>query len=188
MSARGGELRVLAAAPLHWASGHEGLLEAQRLLLDRGLDVRCRIAGRGPHEDAVTFARHQLGLGDRASLLGPLGPDGLEEQLRWADVLVHAPVAPCATEPVMAGLVAGVPVVVSDLVETSAGRLGGSAVSVPPHRPRALADALAAFAVSRDGTWAGIGPPSNAVSRSGLHSGIAIRVMSPDLTLPLFAP
>ena len=135
-------LRLLAAGRLSPEKGFDVLIEAMRIAVDHGLDVRLDIVGSGPE-------RRNLGLlaaplGDRVTLI-PALPHA--ELMRRLDD-VHALVAPSRREGL--GMVAleaftrGRPVVAS--------RVGGLAESVtdgvdgylvPPEDPVALAAALA---------------------------------------------
>ncbi|MGE3818368.1 MAG: glycosyltransferase, partial [Isosphaeraceae bacterium] len=47
---------VLSVGRLHWKKGYEYALQAVRMLIDRGVDLRYRIIGEGPAEDCIRFA------------------------------------------------------------------------------------------------------------------------------------
>ncbi len=135
-------LRLLAAGRLSPEKGFDVLIEAMRIAVEHGLDVRLDIVGSGPE-------RRNLGLlaaplGDRVTLIPALPHAELMRRLDG----VHALVAPSRREGL--GMVAleaftrGRPVVAS--------RVGGLAESVtdgvdgylvPPEDPVALAAALA---------------------------------------------
>jgi glycosyltransferase involved in cell wall biosynthesis len=138
-------LHALTVGPLVWQQSLEHLLHAIRLLADDGARCECRIVGRGDQEDAVSFARHQLELGDSVELYPPSGRDGFLDHLEWADVVVNPAVVPTSPSWLLDAHAAGRAVV---LTEGTAGAEGPSLV-VPRRDAAALADALARLA--RDG-------------------------------------
>jgi peptidoglycan/xylan/chitin deacetylase (PgdA/CDA1 family) len=135
-------LHALAIGPLEWQQGFEHLLHAIRLLADEGVRCECRIVGGGDQEDAISFARHQLELGDAVELYPPSGRDGFLEQLAWADVVVNPAVVPTSPSWLLDALAAGRAVV---LTEGTAGA-EEPALVVPRRDAEALAQALASLA------------------------------------------
>jgi glycosyltransferase involved in cell wall biosynthesis len=127
--------------PVEWQQGLEHLLVALRLLAAEGIPCECRIVGDGAHENAVTFARHQLELGDSVELYARCGRAAFLEHLRWADAVVNPSVVP--TEPfwLADAHAAGRPVVTTEL--PAGGE--GPAVVVPRRDPEALAEAVASL-------------------------------------------
>ncbi|UGS35715.1 glycosyltransferase [Capillimicrobium parvum] len=107
-------LRIVSVGRLHWKKGHEHALAAIRTVLDRGIDVRYRIAGDGAHREAILFAIHDLGLEDHVELLGACSTDEVREQLRWADVCLHPAVSEGFCVSVIEAQAMGLPVVCSD--------------------------------------------------------------------------
>lgn len=140
-------LRILGVGRLDWRKGYEDALMAVRRLTDRGIACEYRIIGGGDYLEAVAFARHQLGLADRVELLGPLPRTSVREQLRWADVLLHAAVSEGFCNAVIEAQAMGLPVVCTDaggLPENVADGLTGFVV--PRRDPGALAERLATLA------------------------------------------
>jgi glycosyltransferase involved in cell wall biosynthesis len=129
-------------APLSWTAGYEFALAGVRLLVDRGVACEYRIVGRGAHQDAIAFARHQLGLDACVELVDPAPPTRVRDELRRADVLVDAAVVPSSPATILDAQAAGVPVITTrppeDALET--------ALAVPPRDAQALCDALALLA------------------------------------------
>ena len=124
-------LRILSVAPLSWKSGYDYALHAVRLLIDRGIDCEYRILGEGGYADAVSFARHQLGLEAHALVVSPdqARPGPL---LDWADVLLDAAVTDDASPALDEAADAGLRIV--------------STRDLPRRDSHALADALARLA------------------------------------------
>ncbi len=131
-------LRILGVGPLSWRQGYEHAIAAVRLLRDHGVACLYRIVGAGEHEDAVAFARYQLGVEESVELARPAGRDGLRGQLAWADVLLNAAVVPTSPKTVLDAQASGLPVV------TTEPPLAGvkTALVVPRRDPSALAGAL----------------------------------------------
>lgn len=129
--------------------GFHDLLEACRLLRERGVAFRCEVIGEGPLERAL---RDQIAAGPLTNLLalaGPLPQRRVIERLGRATVFV----LPCVAEAgggmdnlptvVMEAMAAGLPVIstalggVPEMVQE-----GVTGLLVPEHDPVALADAL----------------------------------------------
>jgi glycosyltransferase involved in cell wall biosynthesis len=143
----GGPLRVLNVSRLTPPKGNAVLLEALARLRDRGVAAQVIVAGDGVRREALERLAKELGVGDRVSFLGAIGQDRVIEELARADVFClpsfaeGVPVvlmeAMAMETPVVASAVMGVPELVED---------GTSGLLVPPGRPDAVADALAALA------------------------------------------
>jgi glycosyltransferase involved in cell wall biosynthesis len=136
-----GDLLLLSVANLRPEKGHDVLLEASRILVDRGVPVRVAAVGGGPIEEEVRARHRVLDLGDHVLLLGQR--DDVLRLMAGSDVFVLAsrqeglPVtlmeATSVGMPIVATAVGGVPQVVTD---------GVDGLIVPPGDPVALADAL----------------------------------------------
>jgi glycosyltransferase involved in cell wall biosynthesis len=147
---RDGPLRVVCVGTLHEVKGQRHLVEACRLLVARGIDVRCRIVGEGEDRRALQAQIAAAGLTGTVELLGAATASEVAAQLRAAHVLV-APSVPTARGkregiPVvlMEAMSSGLPVVASDLSgipELVAD--GACGLLTPPGDAAAIADALA---------------------------------------------
>jgi glycosyltransferase involved in cell wall biosynthesis len=121
------------------------LLDAARIIADRGLPIRIAAVGRGPLSGALHERHVHLGLGDHFQFLGQR--DDVLELLAGADAFVLAsrqeglPVALMeATSiglPIVASAIGGVPQVLDDEVD---------ALLVPPGDAHLLADAMGLLA------------------------------------------
>ena len=140
------ELRLLSVGPLSWTQGYDHALAAVRLLRERHLPCHFRIVGAGEYEDAVSFARYQLGVEENVELVKPTGRRGLREQLAWADVLVVAAVVPTSPTVVLDAQAAGLAVVTTEAPPAGA----DGAIVVPRRDASALADALTRIATDMD--------------------------------------
>ena len=141
----GEDILFMTVANFRPEKGYDVLLDAARLIADRGLPVRIAAAGRGPLA-ATLQARHvDLALGDRFQFLGQR--DDVLQLLAGADAFVLAsrqeglPVtlmeATSLGLPIVATMVGGVPQVLERDV---------NALLVPPNDPSALAEAMARLA------------------------------------------
>lgn len=148
-----GPLRIVAVGTLHEVKGQRHLIEACRILTERGVAVTCRFIGDGPDREALQAAIDEYGLGDRVVLAGRMTSDAVAAELAAADVLVAPSV------PTKGGKREGIPVVLMEAMSTGlpvvASRLSGipelvtdgvSGLLVTPGDAVALADALAALA------------------------------------------
>jgi len=148
-SGRGKPL-IAAIGTLTPVKGHRYLLQACRLLADRGIEFRCLVVGDGPERGSLTRLAERLKLGKIVNFTGALSHDRILRMLRSGifRLLVHPSVetpggdhegVPVA---VMEAMASGVPVIVTEtgsiteLVDRESGLL------VPPENPVALAQAI----------------------------------------------
>src|SRR5260370_40118922 len=79
---------ILSVARLCEKKGLEFLIEACRILVDRGVAFQCRIVGCGPLEDKLQKMIASLSLQDRVFLLGKMTQDQLATLYPQADLFV----------------------------------------------------------------------------------------------------
>ena len=143
-------LRLLAAGPPTWTQALEDAVQAVRLLLDRGIDTRLAIVGEGEQIDAVTFARHQLGLERRVEFVPAGGSQGWAERLDRSDAVLDVSVQDAPTDVVALARARAIPV-----YSTSAGDGEPHLRPIPSRDPHGVADTLAGeFASSPRGATA----------------------------------
>jgi colanic acid/amylovoran biosynthesis glycosyltransferase len=135
-----GALRILSVGPLEWERGYEYALHAVALLVERGVECEYRVVGEGGYLDAVSFARHQLGLDARVLFLSP-GRERLAPLLSWADVFLDAAVTETVSSATTDAVAAGLPVVSTGGGDQ--GERGGR------RDPDAIAEAIASVAGRR---------------------------------------
>ena len=144
--------RMVVPANLLEVKGHVYLLEAVRLLKDRGVDVHVDLAGDGPLREALMGKVEKLGLRDRVAFLGLLPHEKLLDGMRtggW-DLLVLPSIVTDSGEK------EGIPVAIIEamsrrvpVVSTATGGIPelfegvDNALLVPPRDPAALAEAIA---------------------------------------------
>lgn len=148
----GETLRLFSCGRLNMVKGHQDLMQAVRLLLDRGQPVSLDIAGqdddggsgyRQTLQDRIT----ELGLGAHVRLLGAVGAETVRAHLLGAHIFVlaswHEPLGVALMEamscevPTIGTAAGGVAELITD---------GLDGVLVPPKEPETLADAIAALA------------------------------------------
>lgn len=151
--ATAGRLRIVAVGTLHEVKGQAHLIEACRLLAERGVAFTCRFIGDGPDRESLSKRIDRHGLGDRVTLAGRMTNDAVARELARSDVLVAPSV------PTSGGKREGIPVVLMEAMAAGlpvvASRLSGipelvtddvSGLLVPPGDDVALADALGRLA------------------------------------------
>jgi glycosyltransferase involved in cell wall biosynthesis len=146
---RPGDVVVGTVANFRAQKGYQDLLQAAKIVIDRGLPVRFVAVGQGPLEREIRALHHSLDLGDRFILTG-FRADALR-LLAGFDIFVLAsyfegfPVsvmeAMAAGLPIVATAVGGIPEAITDGVE---------GFVVPPKRPAELAEALAVLISDED--------------------------------------
>ena len=117
------------------------VVQALRILKDRGEDVLLRVVGTVHSSGRVHAQRAHDLLGDAVTITGYLPPTELARELRPAHVLAFPSLFEGFGIPAVEAMAAGLPVVVSDrtsLPEVSA----DAALVVPAEDPEAWADAL----------------------------------------------
>lgn len=112
---------ILSVARLCEKKGLEFLIQACRVLVDRGVSFECRIVGYGPLEDKLREMIAALDLQERVSLLGKMTQDQLAELYPQASFFV----LPCLVlesgdrdgipNVLFEALVSGVPVISTDV-------------------------------------------------------------------------
>ena len=144
-----GPFRILCVARFEEVKGHAYLVEACRILRERGVAFECRLLGIGPLLPVVEKQVLQAGLSEHVRLLGPRAYQDVICELRQADTFV-LPTAQTANGkcegipnvlkeamacgvPVVASSVGGIPELVDDCC---------TGVLVPSKNAIALADAL----------------------------------------------
>jgi glycosyltransferase involved in cell wall biosynthesis len=81
--------RVLAVGRLRAKKGLDTLIDACRLLHERGLRVRCEIVGYGEEHDALAHRIENAGLGRHVRLAGKLAREQVIDAYARADVFVQ---------------------------------------------------------------------------------------------------
>jgi glycosyltransferase involved in cell wall biosynthesis len=146
-----GPLRIVTPARLVEKKGHEHLLEAVRVLRERGVAVHADIAGDGPLGPALRRLARDLGVADEVSFLGTLPHDELLRRMgaaEWDAVVLPSVI----TE---TGELEGIPVALIEALALGLSAVGtdaggtpellgdGAGILVPPADAAALAQALA---------------------------------------------
>ena len=141
-------LRILSVGRLEWKKGHEDALEAVRRLRNAGISLEYRIIGEGKYRDAIAYARHEMGLEDSVSLLGPLPPTAVKSEMLWAEVFLHAAVSEGFCNAVIEAQAMQLPVVCTDADGLPENVDDGVTGFVVPRRdPEALARGVSRLAL-----------------------------------------
>lgn len=144
VSPKSDRLQILSVGRLEWVKGYEFALQAiQHFIKQYGEDIEYRIVGDGEMFEALHFRRHQMGLESHVSFLGALSHSDVIEEMKQADIVLHAAVSEGFCNAVLEAQAMGVAVVVSD-----AGGLpeniedGVTGFVVPRRDPEAMAAKL----------------------------------------------
>jgi colanic acid/amylovoran biosynthesis glycosyltransferase len=146
-------LRLVCVGTLHEVKGQTVLIEACRLLAERGIAFRCDLVGDGPDRKALERQARAAGLEGHVRFLGALTRSEVAARLRDADIAVVPSVptrdgrregipvalmeAAATGRPVVASRLSGIPEAIED---------GAQGLLVEPGDFRGLADALGRLA------------------------------------------
>lgn len=144
----GEPLRVFSCGRLNVVKGHQDLMQAVRLMIDRGQPVHLEIAGEddagggGFHKELDTRIV-ELGLEDHVTLLGAISAEAVRDKLMSSHVFVLASWSEPLGVAYMEAMSCEVPTIGTDAggvpeLITS----GEDGILVPPKDPEALAEAL----------------------------------------------
>lgn len=152
-----GVLSILCVASFEEVKGHKYLVEACRLLRERGIPFVCNLVGEGPLRGEVQGQVVRSALTDYVVLRGGL------RRLEVAKLLFEADVAVLASVPTKKGKREGIPVALMEamasgrpVVATAISGIpelvecGRHGFLVPPHDANALAEALQTLAENRE--------------------------------------
>lgn len=116
-----GSLKILCVASFGEVKGHTDLIEACRILAERGINFRCHLVGEGPLRRRITRQIAAAALADRFQIHGSLARPQVVRRLRQADlfVLPSVPTPEGRREGIpvalMEAMACALPVVASDL-------------------------------------------------------------------------
>lgn len=128
---------------MHWKKGLDYTLEALALLKQAGVSFEYRIIGTGPEEEALKFARYQLGLEAEVFFLGKLEHAVVKQQLEKSHVYIQYSVQEGFCNAVLEAQAMGLLCLVSyaeGLSENVIPNVTGFVV--PKRKPRELASAI----------------------------------------------
>jgi len=141
-------LRIFTCARLHFVKGHQDLMDAVRLLLDRGISVKLEIAGEDDaggsgYRHVLEEKIQKLKLADNVTLLGAIDADEVKRKLCDAHLFVLASWAEPLGVAYMEAMSCSVPTIgtdaggVPELIHN-----GEDGILVPPRDAAAMADAI----------------------------------------------
>lgn len=136
-------LQLVAVARLQPAKGLDDLIGAVASIRESGTDARLRIVGDGPHRDSLRLRILRSQLGGTVTLVGPLPPAAVRDEVARADVFVSASLTEGISNVVLEAMATGVPVIstaVGGMAEVIHHDIDGWLV--PSGRPDRLAAAL----------------------------------------------
>ncbi|MBN1266401.1 MAG: glycosyltransferase family 4 protein [Anaerolineales bacterium] len=146
---RNGLFSIISTGSLQPYKGQKYLIEAARLLMERGVPFRCTIIGAGELNTSLSAQIQAAGLRERVELAGPKNEDEVAAYLKQADCYVQPSIVDRSGKmegiPVslMEAMATGVPVIASslsgipELVEHNR-----SGLLVPPGDPDVLAESI----------------------------------------------
>jgi glycosyltransferase involved in cell wall biosynthesis len=144
------ELRVLSVGRLDEEKNPLLLADILATLSRRDRRWRLLVAGEGPLAPALAQRLHELGLLERAELLGyvPMG-QGLLDLYRASHAFLHISWTEGFPQVLIEAFASGLPVVATEVGGVAAG-VGAAAILIRPGDPLAAADALERIAAEPD--------------------------------------
>lgn len=135
--------RVFCAARLSAQKGHAFLIQAIKVLVDRGHDLELRLAGDGPMKQKLLVLANELGLSERVRFLNSITEDQVIRELEASDLFVLPSFVEGLPVSVMEAMAIGVPVISTNIAGTSElVEDGNTGLLVRPSDAQALADAM----------------------------------------------
>jgi glycosyltransferase involved in cell wall biosynthesis len=135
--------RLFCAARLSPEKGLTFLIEALRILRDKGLDLELRLAGEGSSKALLIELAQGLGVSDHVQFLGYLTEGQVIGELQAADLFVLPSFVEGIPVSAMEAMAIGVPVIATNIAGTSEliddGKTG---ILVRPSDPQILAEAV----------------------------------------------
>lgn len=135
--------RIISVGRLSSEKGQVVLLQACKLLIDRGVDVRLTLIGSGPLEDLLREQIRLAGLEEVVDLPGEKPADEVRAELENADVFCLPSFAEGLPISIMEAMAVGVPVVasaISGIPELVVNKETG--LTVPPGNAEEFANAI----------------------------------------------
>lgn len=125
-----GRTDLLCVATMYEVKGHRFLFEAMGLLVARGIDAHCRLAGDGPDRANLEAMVDRMGIADRVEFLGQQTREQVIDLMHASDAIVVPSIptssgrreglpvviieAMSARLPVIASAISGIPEIVLD--------------------------------------------------------------------------
>lgn len=135
---------IISVGSLNWVKGYEYALQAIRLFVDQGYDVRFRIIGDGPERQRILYTIFDLDLANQVELLGKLPAIEVKNALRIADIFLLSSLSEGISNAALEAMACGIPVVSTDVGGMSEAISDGiEGYLVPPRDPASMATRLA---------------------------------------------
>jgi glycosyltransferase involved in cell wall biosynthesis len=142
---------LFCAARLSPEKGHLFLLQAVKLVLDKGYDIELRLGGDGPSRERLGALTRDLQISAHVRFLGFLYEDSITEELQRADLFVLPSFVEGVPVSAMEAMAAGVPVIATNVAGTSELiEHGKNGLLVRPADANALADAIVEVIENRE--------------------------------------
>lgn len=135
---------VVCVANFRKRKRHVDVVEAIRILLERGVAVSCRFVGDGPTQSEVREEARRRGVSHAIAFIGSCAPSEVKTVLTASDVFVLASLWEGMPGSVMEAMAVGLPVVGTDVPGTNELVVDGvTGYLVPARNPGALAERVA---------------------------------------------
>jgi len=144
-SSRTGEglVNIATIASPIWSKGYEYVLQAVRMVLDQGYQVRFHIVGDGPERQRVVYTVHDLDLEDAVVLHGRCSEEQVVRLLQQSDVFLLSSLSEGISNAVLEAMACGLPIVTTECGGMREAVTDGvEGFVVPVRDPTAMAEAL----------------------------------------------
>ncbi|MGE5501593.1 MAG: glycosyltransferase, partial [Ignavibacteriales bacterium] len=134
--------RLVAVGRLHPVKGFDVLIDAFALVRQAHPDARLSIVGDGEQREPLRRQIAARGLEGAVDMPGALTPDAVRERLHAAGLFVLPSLSEGMSLALLEAMACGLPVVASAVGGVNEVVRPDVGILVPPHDPRALADAI----------------------------------------------
>jgi colanic acid/amylovoran biosynthesis glycosyltransferase len=107
------EFRILSTGRLHYQKGYIYCLNAIKILVDKGYNIKYHICGSGPEEGLIKFMIKELGIVDHVIMHGRVSNDRVKELIYLSDAFLLGSIYEGIANAAIEAMISGLPVVSS---------------------------------------------------------------------------
>ena len=107
------EFRILSTGRLHYQKGYVYCLNAIKILVDKGFNIKYHICGAGPEEGLIKFMIKELGIINHVIMHGRVSNNKVKELIYLSDAFLLGSIYEGIANAAIEAMISGIPVVSS---------------------------------------------------------------------------